>query len=67
MGYIIELTEDQIKNISEYENLLFNMSAGVLPEYLSKNEIEMLRLKHGENWFEELGYSEPEYKKPIFE
>lgn len=67
MSYIIELTEDQIKNISEYENLLFNMSAGVLPEHLSQSEVEMLKEKHGENWFEELGYTETEYKRPVFE
>ncbi len=45
-------------------NLLLNMSGGLLPEHLSKEEIMLLRDRFGENWFESLGYSEPEYKKP---
>ncbi len=47
-------------------NLLLNMSGGLLPENLSKDENEMLKKRFGKNWFEDLGYSEPEYKKPAF-
>jgi hypothetical protein len=46
------------------ENLLLNMTAGLLPEHLAPNEIELLTKKYGKNWFETLGYSEPEYKRP---
>jgi hypothetical protein len=45
-------------------NLLLNMSGGLLPEYLSKEEVLLLKNRFGENWFESLGYSEPEYKEP---
>lgn len=50
---------------SETENLLMNMSGGLLPENLTLSEIKMLQNKYGLNWFEELGYSEPRYKKPL--
>jgi hypothetical protein len=49
---------------NELQNLLLNMSSGLLPENLTQNEIELLKEYYGENWFEELGYTEPEYKKP---
>jgi len=49
----------------ELENLLLNMFGGLLPEHLSKEEQEMLKNAYGENWFERLGYAEPEYKKPL--
>lgn len=42
------------------------MFAGVLPEHLTQDEVELLEKEFGENWFEELGYSEPDYKKPAF-
>ena len=45
-------------------NLLLNMSSGLQPEELSKSEIELLKSKFGNNWFEILGYREPEYKHP---
>lgn len=51
--------------IDYYANLMLNMTAGLLPEQLTEKEIAVLVEKHGENWFEELGYTEPEYKKPI--
>ncbi len=50
--------------MTELENLLLNMSAGLLPEYLSNDDVRLLVKKYGEDWFENLGYSEPEYKKP---
>lgn len=54
-------------DISEIDNLLLNMASGVLPEHLSKEEVELLKDKFGESWFEKLGYTEPEYKKPKFD
>ena len=50
--------------MGEVDNLLMNMSAGLLPEHLSKDECELLESKYGVNWFEKLGYTEPKYKKP---
>jgi hypothetical protein len=47
-------------------NLLLNMSGGLLPENLSEEEVYLLVVRYGDNWFEALGYSEPEYKKPVF-
>ena len=45
-------------------NLLLNMSGGLLPEDLQPDEVELLRSKYGENWFEELGYNDKEYRRP---
>lgn len=45
-------------------NLILNMSAGLLPEHLTKEEVEILKTKHGDDWFNKLGYTEPEYKQP---
>lgn len=49
---------------TEVDNLLMNMSAGLLPENLAPREIEMLEKKYGANWFKELGYEEKKFKKP---
>lgn len=46
------------------ENVLLNMSAGLLPNELNKYEIQVLIDEFGEDWFEKLGYTEPEYEKP---
>lgn len=54
-------------DISEVDNLLLNMTAGLLPEHLTKDECLLLERKYGKNWFNVLGYTEPDYKKPIFE
>jgi len=59
---VYSLSEDVLQD--EVCNLLLNMSGGLLPEYLSKEEVLLLKNRFGENWFESLGYSEPEYKKP---
>jgi len=48
------------------ENLLLNMSSGLLPEHLSKEEVSLIEERYGKDWFEVLGYTEPEYKKPNF-
>lgn len=47
-------------------NLLLNMSGGLLPEHLSQNEINLLEQRFGKDWFHELGYNEEDgYKNPI--
>ncbi len=51
--------------ISDIDNLLLNMSAGLLPENLNEEEVLLLEKEYGSSWFTELGYSEPEYKKPV--
>lgn len=51
--------------ISEVGNLLLNMSGGLLPEHLSKDEVDLLVEEYGENWFCELGYDDS-YNKPEF-
>ncbi|CAB1251769.1 protein of unknown function [Ruminococcaceae bacterium BL-6] len=48
-------------------NLLLNLATGSLPEYLTKDEVELLKQRYGDDWFTELGYSEPKYKKPVFD
>ena len=48
------------------ENLLLNMNGGLLPEHLSKEEVSLIEERYGKDWFEVLGYTEPEYKKPNF-
>ncbi len=49
----------------DIDNLLLNMSSGLLPEHLRKDEINLLDKKYGKNWFTKLGYTEPDYKKPV--
>lgn len=49
---------------SEFENLLLNLSAGLKPENLSNEEISLMEANLGLEWFEKLGYSQPEYRKP---
>lgn len=47
-------------------NLLLNMSGGLLPEHLQPDEIELLKARFGEDWFHKLGYKEENgYKNPI--
>lgn len=53
--------------IDSLGNLILNMQGGLLPEHLSKDECRMLEKEFGKNWFSVLGYTEPEYKKPVFE
>ena len=52
--------------ISEVDNIIFNLSGGLLPEYLCKDEVDLLINKYGVNWFEKLGYNETKFKKPTF-
>ena len=46
-------------------NLLFNMSGGLLPKDLQPDEIELLVKRYGPDWFHRLGYKESDgYEKP---
>ena len=58
-----KLTVADLK-FTEVQNLLLNMSSGLLPEHLNKREIGLLVKKFGNDWFSELGYKEPDYKRP---
>lgn len=49
---------------NEVGNLLLNLQAGLFPEDLTEDEQNLLSEALGENWFSELGYTEPKYKKP---
>ena len=51
-------------DISDVENLLLNMSGGLLPKDLQPDEIKLLESKYGPDWFTKLGYTEPEYERP---
>ncbi len=51
-------------NVSILDNLILNMSGGLLPEQLSESEIQLLVDEYGKDWFDYLGYKEPFYKRP---
>ena len=51
-------------NTPEIKAILENMGAGFLPEHLSRAEVNLLKEKFGDHWFEELGYYEPTYRRP---
>jgi len=50
----------------EIDNLLYDLCGKLLPEHIDKKEVGLLEKKFGANWFNILGYIEPEYKKPVF-
>lgn len=52
--------------IGSVENLLLNLSGGLLPENLTSEEVKVLEKEYGPDWFEKMGYTEPEYKRPSF-
>jgi len=54
--YCVELTSDFIDNMGEFENIILNLMAGMQPDDLSEEEIEVLKEKYGEQWKQELGY-----------
>ena len=62
------------KMIEDYEekrkemagNLVLNMSGGLLPKNLMKDEVKLLEGVYGKDWFEDLGYDEVNYIKPVF-
>lgn len=49
------------------DNLCLNMISGLLPENLMEEEVSLLKEKFGDNWFNELGYHEPEYKRSKYD
>ena len=51
--------------MTSLDNLLLNMQGGLLPEHLTRSEVEVLEDHFGPDWFENLGYTEPKYKKPF--
>ena len=53
--------------VTNVDNLLLNMSGGLLPENLQADDVKLLEEKYGVDWFTVLGYTEPEYKKPVFD
>lgn len=62
----MDTLEDSYK-IDEIDNILLNMSVGLLPKNLSKDEVELLKNKYGENWFNKLGYTEPKYERSRYD
>ncbi|NRF95133.1 hypothetical protein HQN89_30055 [Paenibacillus frigoriresistens] len=44
--------------IDEITNLLLNLSVGVHPNDLSDEEAGLLKAEYGEDWMNELGYTE---------
>lgn len=44
--------------IDDLTNLLLNLSAGVHPKNLTEDEVEILKNEYGEDWLNELGYTE---------
>lgn len=53
-----------MSEITEVGNLLLNLMGGLLPEHLSREEVKLLEMEFGENWFDELGYDDEHYKRP---
>ena len=66
-----EITENEYYNmeftLTPLENLYLNMISGLIPEDLSESEVNLLKENLGDNWFEELGYYEPEYKRSRYD
>lgn len=52
------------EEIDETDSLLLNMMSGLKTEDLTSREIGLLEVRFGENWFEELGYTESEDYRP---
>jgi hypothetical protein len=64
-------TRTQVVNLKNIDltdktnNLLLNMTGGLLPEDLTKDEIWLLKQRFGVDWFNNLGYRELDgYKRP---
>lgn len=49
------------------ENLLLNMTAGLLPADLDEEEVKLLEDRFGKNWFNELGYNDDEYERSKYD
>ena len=53
--------------ITDLDNLLIQMKAGLLPEQLDIEEVEMLKEVYGVNWFNELGYNDDTYTRSKYD
>lgn len=53
--------------IDEIDNLLLNMTAGLLPKDLTESEVQLLEDRYGKDWFTELGYTEEKYDRSPFD
>ena len=47
------------------ENLMFNLSSGLKPCELTKDECNLMIKEYGDNWFYKLGYDDS-YEKPKY-
>lgn len=54
-------------NIDYVDNLLLNMTAGLLPKDLTESEVSLLEERFGENWFTELGYNDWDYERSRYD
>jgi len=45
-----------VKKLREVENLLLNMTGGLMPADLNKHEVELLEKEFGKDWLLKLGY-----------
>ena len=53
--------------INGIRNILLNLSGGLLPKDLTKEEVALLEEEFGEMWFYKIGYNEKKFEKPGFE
>lgn len=56
-----------MNEIDKVDKLLLNMSAGLLPVDLDKEEVNLLKERFGNNWFNELGYSEDKHERSKYD
>ena len=54
-------------DISDLDNLLLTMSAGLLPCQLDIDEVNLLKEVYGDNWFTELGYTDEKYERSKYD
>lgn len=60
---VIDLEKIDLED--ETNNILLNMTGGLLPEHLSAREIGLLTKRFGGDWFHKLGYKEEDgYRNP---
>lgn len=44
--------------LDKIDNLLLNLAGGLLPKDLTEDEVDLLKERYDENWFNQLGYTE---------
>lgn len=68
--HFMQLEEEEVKDPSfetedeKVVNIILNLSSGLEPINLSKQECKLLEKKYGSDWFEKIGYDETTHKKP---